>query len=81
MRTSTGIILPSSSSSNKIFIEQPSSEPEVRVIIPMYEPSKIVKCKKCGKTITQPKELIKIVKSDNDEEIVEQGRTRSIFIW
>jgi len=30
---------------NKIFIEQPSSEPKVKVLIPMYEPLEIVKCK------------------------------------
>jgi len=34
----------------KIFIEQPSSEPKVKVLIPMYEPLEIVKCKKCGNT-------------------------------
>ena len=48
---------------NKIFIEQPSSEPKVRVLIPMYEPLEVSKCKKCGKIIAEPKELIKIVKS------------------
>jgi len=34
---------------NKIVIEQPSSEPKVKVLIPMYEPLKVVKCEKCGK--------------------------------
>ena len=48
---------------NKIFIEQPSSEPKVKVLIPMYEPLEVVKCKKCGKIIAEPKELIRIVKS------------------
>ena len=47
---------------NKLFIEQPSSEPKVKVIIPMYEPLEISKCKKCGKIIAEPKELIRIVK-------------------
>jgi len=47
---------------NKLFIEQPSSEPKVRVMIPMYEPLEVVKCKKCGKIITEPKELIRIVR-------------------
>jgi len=46
---------------NKIFIEQPSSEPKVKAYIPMYEPLEVVKCKKCGKVITESKELIKIV--------------------
>jgi RNase P subunit RPR2 len=47
---------------NKLFIEQPSSEPKVKVLIPMYEPLKVETCKKCKKLITQPKELIRIVK-------------------
>lgn len=47
---------------NKIFVEQPSSEPKVRVLIPTYEPLEVVKCKKCGKVIVEPKELIRTVK-------------------
>jgi len=47
---------------NKIFIEQPSSEPTVKVLIPMYEPLEVVECKKCGRVIAEPKELIRIVK-------------------
>jgi len=47
---------------NKIFVEQPSSEPKVKVLIPMYEPLETVKCKKCGKIIAEPKELIGIRK-------------------
>jgi len=45
---------------NKILIEQPSSEPKVRVLIPMYEPLQVVKCEECGKIIAQPKELVRI---------------------
>jgi len=45
---------------NKIFIEQPSTEPKVRVMIPMYEPLEVAKCEKCGKVIAEPKELIRI---------------------
>jgi hypothetical protein len=45
---------------NKIFIEQPSSEPKVRVMIPMYEPLEVSKCEKCGKVMAEPKELIRI---------------------
>ena len=45
---------------NRIFIEQPSSEPKGRVMIPMYEPLEVAKCKKCGKVIAEPKELIRI---------------------
>lgn len=34
---------------NKIYIEQNSPEPKVNVLIPMYEPLEVVKCKECGK--------------------------------
>jgi len=47
---------------NKIFIEQPSSEPQVKVMFSIYEPLQISKCEKCGKIIAEPKELIRIVK-------------------
>jgi phage FluMu protein Com len=45
---------------NKIFIEQPSSEPKVRVIIPFYEPIKVERCQKCKNIIAEPRELIRI---------------------
>lgn len=45
---------------NKIFIEQPSPEPKVKVLIPMYKPLQISKCEKCRKVIAQPKELIRV---------------------
>jgi hypothetical protein len=48
---------------NKIFIEQPSSEPKVQVFIPMYEPLQVVKCKKCNRIIAEPKELIRITQA------------------
>lgn len=47
---------------NKIFVEEPSSEPKVKILIPMYEPLQVSKCKKCGKVIAEPKELIRIVR-------------------
>jgi hypothetical protein len=50
---------------NKLFIEQPTSEPKVKAYIPMYEPLKVETCKKCGKVITEPKELIRIVKGES----------------
>ena len=31
---------------NKIFLEQPSPEPKVQVLIPMYEPLEETKCEK-----------------------------------
>jgi ribosomal protein L44E len=48
---------------NKVFLEQTSPEPEVQVMIPMYMPLQVSKCKKCGKMIAEPKELIRITKS------------------
>ena len=45
---------------NKIFVEKPSSEPKVKILVPMYDPLEVVKCKKCGKVIAEPKELIRI---------------------
>jgi len=56
---------------NKLFVEQLSPEPKVNVMIPMYEPLKISKCKKCGRVIAEPKELIRIVKSS---QIVDNKR-------
>jgi hypothetical protein len=41
---------------NKILIEQPTIEPKVKVLIPMYEPLQVAKCEKCGKFIAEPKE-------------------------
>ena len=32
----------------------------MKVLIPMYEPLEVSKCKKCGKIIAEPKELIRI---------------------
>ena len=46
---------------NKIFVEPDSPEPNVKVMIPMYEPLEVAKCEKCGKVIAEPKELIRIV--------------------
>ena len=48
---------------NKIFLEQRSPEPKVKVMIPMYEPLETSKCKKGGKIIAEPIELIKIEKT------------------
>jgi len=44
--------------------EQNSPEPKVKVLVPMYEPLEVTNCKKCGEKIADPKELIKIVKSE-----------------
>lgn len=45
---------------NKLFVEQPSCEPKIKVMIPMCEPLKAEKCKKCGQIIAEPRELIRI---------------------
>ena len=45
---------------NKLFIEQPCSDPKVKVLTPMYEPLKVEKCEKCKTVIAEPKELIRI---------------------
>lgn len=48
---------------NKIFIEQPNPvEPQVKALIPMYEPLKTEICKKCKSIIAEPRELIRMVK-------------------
>jgi predicted nucleic-acid-binding Zn-ribbon protein len=46
----------------KLFMEQETSEPKVKALVPMYEPLKTETCEKCGQTIAQQKELIRIVK-------------------
>jgi hypothetical protein len=46
---------------NKAFFEPDSPEPKVRWMIPMYQPLQITTCEKCGKTIAEPKVLIRII--------------------
>ena len=48
---------------NKIFVEQKSPEPKVKVLIPMYKPLEVAKCEKCGRVIAEPRELIRIQKA------------------
>ena len=47
---------------NKVMIQQVSTEPKIKVFIPVYEPFQVSKCQKCGRIIAQPKELIRVVK-------------------
>ena len=49
---------------NKLFIEQETSEPKVKALIAYYEPLKTETCKKYGKLIAEPKQLIRIVKEN-----------------
>jgi len=46
----------------KVLFEPESSDPKVKVFIPTYMPLRLENCKKCGKLIAQPKELIRIKK-------------------
>ena len=46
---------------NKVFFEPDSSEPKVKIMIPIYQPLQITKCEKCGTTIAEPKMLIRII--------------------
>jgi len=57
---------------NKIFIEQLSSEPKVRVMIPMYEPLEVAKCKKCRRIIAEPKELITVQHNKFGEKLCQK---------
>jgi len=43
---------------DKILLEQPSPEPKVKVMFPMYEPLGTSKCEKCGKIIADSRELM-----------------------
>jgi len=45
---------------SKIFVEQNTLDSKVKAYIRVYEPLEVVKCKKSGKVIAEPKELIKI---------------------
>lgn len=47
---------------DKIFVEQPTPEPKVEAYVPMYDPLRFSKLKKCGEVISKPKELIRIQK-------------------
>ena len=49
-------------------LQQNSPEPKVKVLISMYEPLEVSKCKKCGKVLAEPKELIRIRKVDITRE-------------
>lgn len=47
---------------NKLFVEQLSPEPKVKITIPMYKPIKVTECGKCGRIVAEPRELIRITK-------------------
>jgi len=47
----------------KILVEQPVSDPKVKAFISTYVPVRVETCRKCGKRIAEPKELIRITKS------------------
>ena len=49
---------------SRVYVEQETSEPKVQAFTPMYEPLDIVKCEKCGETVADPKQLIRIYKKE-----------------
>ena len=53
---------------NKLFIEQETSEQKIKAFIPVYEALKVETCKKCKNTIAEPKELIRIVKTQKSKK-------------
>jgi hypothetical protein len=54
---------------DKIFSEQPSSEPKVKIFVPLYLPFKTETCSKCGQVIAKEKELIRIVPQSVADDI------------
>jgi hypothetical protein len=52
---------------NKIFIQLSTPEPKATALISMYEPLKTETYKKCGSVIAELKELIRIVKRQNEQ--------------
>ena len=46
----------------KVMLNPDSPEPKVQVFLPSYLPLKTEKCSKCGYTIAEEKELIRITK-------------------
>jgi len=44
----------------KVFLEPETTEPKVKIFIPTYMPLKLETCRKCGRVIAEPKELIRI---------------------
>jgi hypothetical protein len=57
----------------KIFSEQLSSEPKVKVLVPLYLPFKSEKCAKCGHVIAEEKELIRIVPQSVADAVNRKG--------
>jgi phage FluMu protein Com len=51
---------------SKLFIEQKTSEHEIKAFIPMYEVLKVETCKKCKRVMAKTKELIRIMPSKSE---------------
>jgi hypothetical protein len=47
----------------KILFEVDSSEPKVKIFVPMYLSLRVEVCRNCKNVVAQPKELIRILKS------------------
>lgn len=50
---------------NKFFVEQETSEPEVKALIPFYRPLRTETCGKCRTVLAEPAELIRIVRKNS----------------
>jgi len=46
---------------SKIFIEQNTFDSKVKAYVRIYDSLEVVECKKCGRVITEPEEIIRII--------------------
>lgn len=51
----------------RLVAEQDTSESKAKIVFPVYVPLKLEKCKKCGKVIAEPKELIRITRKEGNQ--------------
>jgi RNase P subunit RPR2 len=51
----------------RLVAQQETSELKAKVVFPIYVPLKLETCKKCGKIIAEPKELIRITRKEGSQ--------------
>ena len=51
----------------RLVAEQDTSETKAKIVFPLYVTLKLETCKKCGKTIAEPKELVRITKKEGSQ--------------
>jgi hypothetical protein len=51
----------------RLVAQQDTSEPEAKIVYPVYSPLKLETCKKRGKTIAKPGELIRISRQEGSQ--------------